>query len=124
MRRRSFLIFEKQKQKMILNDKQDCIEQFARILEQTSAWRRKTATKYPDDLRNLKAAEILDQLVIDSANLSGEQWEELKPHFGWSSQTFRDALIQATKLVGFTSCACMSFMKARSHTGTVRTVQK
>jgi hypothetical protein len=86
---------------MILNDKQDCIEQFARILEQTSAWRRKTATKYPDDLRNLKAAEMLDQLARDSANLTDEQWEELKPHFGWSSQTFRDALIQATKLVGF-----------------------
>jgi predicted aminopeptidase len=86
---------------MILNDKQDCAEYFARIFEQTAAFRRKIATKYPDDLRNLKAAEMLDQLAIDSANLSDDNWEELKPHFGWSSQAFRDALIQATKLVGF-----------------------
>jgi predicted aminopeptidase len=88
-------------EKMVLNDKQDCAEYFARIFEQTAAWRRKKAAEYPDDLRNLKAGEMLDQLAIDSAKMTDAQWEELKPYFGWSSQTFRDALIQATKLVGF-----------------------
>ena len=86
---------------MILNDKQDCIEHCARILEQTSAWRKKKAAEWPDDVRNGKAAEMLDQLAIDSANLTDEQWAELKPHFGWSSQTWRGGLIQAAKLVGF-----------------------
>ena len=86
---------------MVLNDKQDCTEYFARIFEQTAAWRRKKAAEYPDDLRNIKAAEMLDQLAIDSAKMTDAQWTELKPYFGWSSQTLRDALIQATKLVGF-----------------------
>jgi predicted aminopeptidase len=86
---------------MNLNDKQDCNEQFAKTLDRTSAWRRKTASKYPDDPRNLKAAEMLDRLAIESTNLTDEHWEKLRPHFGWNSQTFYDALIQAAKLVGF-----------------------
>jgi hypothetical protein len=57
---------------MILNDKQDCIESIARILEQTSAWRRKTAAKFPGDERNTKAAEMLDQLATDAAKLNDD----------------------------------------------------
>ena len=86
---------------MILNNKQDCIEHFARIFEQTSAWRKKKAAEWPDDPRNVKAAEMLDQLAIDSVNLSDEQWSELQPHFGWNSQIWRGSLIQAAKMVGF-----------------------
>jgi hypothetical protein len=92
----------KQKQKiMILNDKQDCIESIARILEQTAAWRRKTAAKYPDDNRNTKAAEMLDKLAIDAASLTDEQFTDLQPHFGWSSQIWRDGLVSAARMVGF-----------------------
>jgi hypothetical protein len=54
--------------KLILNDKQDCIESIARILEQTSVWRRKTAAKFPSDSRNTKAAEMLDQLAISASS--------------------------------------------------------
>jgi hypothetical protein len=86
---------------MILNDKQDCIESIARILENTSAWRKATAVKYPDDLRNIKSSEMLDQLAKDSANLTDEQWKEFTPHFGWSSQIWRGAVVQAAKMVGF-----------------------
>jgi hypothetical protein len=86
---------------MILNDKHDCIESIARVLEQTSAWRRKTAAKFPDDARNAKAAEMLDQLAIDAASLTDEQFNDLRPHFGWSSQAWRDGLVQAARLVGF-----------------------
>jgi hypothetical protein len=87
--------------KMILNDKQDCIESIARILEQTSAWRRATAAKFPDDERNTKAAGMLDQLAIDAATLSDGQWTDLQKHFGWASQTWRDGLVQAARSVGF-----------------------
>jgi predicted aminopeptidase len=86
---------------MILNDKHDCIEHCTRILEQTSAWRKRKAAEFPDDARNAKAVYMLDQLAIDSANLSDEQWAELKPYFGWSSQVYREGLIQAAKMVGF-----------------------
>jgi predicted aminopeptidase len=73
----------------------------ARILEKTSAWRRSTAAKFPDDSRNINAAEMLDQLAIDAAHLSDDQWNDLRVHFGWASQTWRDGLIQAARLVGF-----------------------
>jgi hypothetical protein len=86
---------------MILNDKQDCVESIARILEQTSAWRTKTAAKFPRDERNTKAAEMLDQLAIDAANLTDDQWTDLQKHFGWASQTWRDGLVQAARSVGF-----------------------
>jgi len=83
------------------NDKQDCTEQFSTILDRTSAWRRKTAAKHPEDPRNLRAAEMLDQLAADSVHLTDEQWVQLKPYFGWNWQIFREGLIQAAKLVGF-----------------------
>jgi hypothetical protein len=86
---------------MILNHKQDCIESIARVLEKTSAWRRATATKFPDDPRNLKSAELLDQLATDAASLSDDHWTDLQIHFGWASQTWRDGLVQAARLVGF-----------------------
>jgi hypothetical protein len=62
-----FLTSKTETEKLILNDKHDCIESIALILEQTAAWRRKTAAKYPDDNRNTKAAEMLDKLAIDAA---------------------------------------------------------
>jgi hypothetical protein len=86
---------------MILNDKQDCIESIARILESTSAWRRKKAAEWPADQRNEKAAEMLDQLAKDCASLTDEHWNEFTPHFGWSSQNWREAVVQAAKMVGF-----------------------
>jgi hypothetical protein len=96
-----FSHFQNRNRKMILNDKQDCIESIVRILESTSAWRKRTAAKFPDDPRNAKAAEMLDQLAIDAASLTDEQFTDLQPHFGWSSQTWRDGLVQATRFVGF-----------------------
>jgi hypothetical protein len=86
---------------MILNDKQDGIEHIARILDQTSAWRKRKAAEWPDDQRNGKASELPDQLAIESANLSDEQWAELQPNFGWNSQAWRGGLIQAARMVGF-----------------------
>jgi alkylhydroperoxidase family enzyme len=86
---------------MILNDKQDCIDSIVRILEQTSAGRRKTAAKFPGDERNTKAAKLLDQLAIEAASLTDEQFSDLRPHFGWSSQIWRDGLVQAARSVGF-----------------------
>jgi hypothetical protein len=87
---------------MILNDKQDCIDSFTRILEKTAAWRRSTAAKFPaDSSRNINAAEMLDQLAIDAANLTENQWADLQGHFGWASQTWRDGLVQAARFVAF-----------------------
>ena len=86
---------------MILNDnKQDCIESIARILERTAEW-RKTALARFDDPRNFKAAETLERLAVDASGLTDEQWTDLQPHFAWASQFWRDDLFQAARLVGF-----------------------
>jgi hypothetical protein len=86
----------------MIYDKQDCIESLARILENVEAFRRKTALKYPEDQqRNLNAAEALKQLARDCEHLTDEQWSEFTPHFGWSSQSWRETVVQVAKLVGF-----------------------
>jgi hypothetical protein len=87
---------------MILNDKQDCIESIAKVLEGTSSWRKSLSTRFPDDPRNMRAAKTLDQLAVDVVNLTDEQWSELKPHFGgWASERWRGGLSQTARQVGF-----------------------
>lgn len=86
---------------MILNDKNDCIESIARVLERTSTWRKALTANFPDDPRNMRAAGMLDRLASDVANLTDEQWSDLKLHFSWASPAWRDALSNATRQVGF-----------------------
>ena len=86
---------------MILNDKQDCIDSIAKVLERTAAWRKAIAVNFPDDNRNIVAAATLEKLAVDIANLTDEQWSALKPYFGWASGTWRNGLSQAARSVGF-----------------------
>jgi hypothetical protein len=44
---------------------------------------------------------MLDQLAIEAAGLTDEQFADLQPHFGWSSQIWRDGLVSAARMVGF-----------------------
>jgi hypothetical protein len=82
---RAFTLQKIEMKIMILNDKQDCIESIIRVLEGTSAWRRTTSARFPDDPRNMRAATTLDKLAVDVANLTDEQWLESKPHLdGWA----------------------------------------
>ncbi|MGY3588526.1 hypothetical protein ACVIGB_002515 [Bradyrhizobium sp. USDA 4341] len=87
---------------MILNDKDDCIESIARSLERTAAWRRTLVVKFPDDPRNAKAAEALEKLALAATDITEAQWSELQPKFGgWESQTWRNALSQSARVIGF-----------------------
>jgi hypothetical protein len=90
----------KQKTKMI-NDKQDCIESLTSALKSTSAWRKVTSARFPDDTRNVKAAKILDRLAVDAINLTDTQWLALSAYFGWASQTWRNGLNQTSRQIGF-----------------------
>ena len=85
---------ETETRKMIV-DKKDCAESISHVLERSSSWRKTISINF-DDPRNLKAAEILELLAIEAANLTDEQWAALQPHFacGWSSQVWREALSQ------------------------------
>jgi len=64
--------------KMILNDKQDCIDSIAKVLERIAAWRKAIAVNFPDDNRNIVAAATLEKLAVDVANLTDEQWSRSK----------------------------------------------
>jgi hypothetical protein len=89
------------KQKTKMNDKQDCIESLTGGLKSTSAWRKVTSARFPDDTRNVKAAKILDRLAVEAINLTDTQWIELSTYFGWASEAWRNGLNQTSRQIGF-----------------------
>jgi hypothetical protein len=92
----------KQKLKLkMINDKNDAVEYIVRVLEQKSAWRKATTARFPDDPRNKRASDRLDQLAVEAVEMTDEQYDALKPYFGWASVAFRDALSQVSRQVGF-----------------------
>jgi hypothetical protein len=90
-----------QKTNMIENEKVDCIDSLILGLNRTAHWRHKMATKYPSDPRNGRAAECLSALATKATELSDDAWIELKPHCGWASESWREAISKAARLVGF-----------------------
>ena len=97
-----FSTHTQQKLKMILNDKNDCIESITRALEGSSAWRKAISVGFPDDPRNMRASETLDELAADADNLTDEHWRVLRPYFGgWASETWRSGLSKTARQVGF-----------------------
>jgi len=52
--------------KMILSTKEDCVANITRALERTSLWRKAMTVRWPDDPRNMRAAQKLDQLALDA----------------------------------------------------------
>ena len=83
------------------NEKTDAIDALIFGLNRTALWRQKMATKYPLDPRNHKAAECLSRLAADANTLSESAWFELKPHAGWASERFREAISETARSVGF-----------------------
>lgn len=87
--------------KMNLNTKEDCIDSITKTLERTAAWRKSTSIRFPDDPRNTRAVERLNQLAADAFNLTDEQWSDLQPWYGWASEEWRNGLNQTARQVGF-----------------------
>jgi hypothetical protein len=87
--------------KMIENKKIDCIDSLIFGLNRTAHWRKKMATQYPSDPRNGRAAECLVGLATDATKLSDNDWSQLKPHCGWASEPWREAISQTARMVGF-----------------------
>jgi hypothetical protein len=99
------------------HDKEECVDFILRVLERTSTWRKSLATKFPDDARNLRAANTLEKLAIDAPSLTDEQFRELEPYFNsWDSEKWRSALNQAARSVAFhhrdVSDSCTAFGQA------------
>jgi hypothetical protein len=87
--------------KMILNDKEDCIESITKSLEHTSTWRKALIRRWPDDARNARAAKTLDRLAEDAESLTDDHWLKLQPYYSWASETWRNGLNQTARQVGF-----------------------
>jgi hypothetical protein len=86
---------------MIENLKIDCTDSLAFGLHRTALWRKKMAALYPSDRRNERAAECLAALATDANELSDQDWSSLKPHCGWASEPWREAISKTARMVGF-----------------------
>jgi hypothetical protein len=86
---------------MIENLKSDCIQQMAFGISRTSAWREKMGKLYPSDPRNLAASVSLAALAKQTGDLSEKDWLQIKPHFGWASESWREAISQVSRRVNF-----------------------
>jgi len=86
---------------MIENENIDCTDALIFGLNRTAQWREKMAVRYPSDQRNTRAAERLLRLASDAAELSDEDWSRLQPHSGWASESWREAISQTARMVGF-----------------------
>jgi hypothetical protein len=82
-------------------DKQDCIESIVHTLDRASTWRKTLIVKFPKDAGNLRAVAMLDQLAVDAAGKTNEQFGRLKNHFGWASGVWRDGLCEVARQIGF-----------------------
>lgn len=81
--------------------KNDCIDSMTRALEKAAIWRRTLAVRFPGDVRNLRAAAILQTLASEVANIRDDQWQTLSQHFHWSSERWQTALNDTVRAVGF-----------------------
>jgi hypothetical protein len=85
------------------SNKAYCIENLTGSMTRSASWRRLLQTRYPDDPRNGRAADKLEQLAIETKNLSDEAFSELAPFYHWSSVQWSEAVSAASRQVGFRS---------------------
>jgi hypothetical protein len=64
---------------MIEEARRDCVESIVHDLTRTSEFRTRKFKQYPDDSRNLRAAESLILLAKNATELPDEYWERLQP---------------------------------------------
>jgi hypothetical protein len=81
--------------------KNECVESITRALERSSVWRKSLAARFPEDGRNLRAAQTLENLAIDAADMTDEQFTTLSSHYGWASEKWRSALNDTARGIGF-----------------------
>ncbi|HEV2154648.1 hypothetical protein [Bradyrhizobium sp.] len=67
-------------------------------LRRTARWRRTIAQRFPNDPRNIGAAERLGD-IAGRVSLSGEQCAALAPHFD-DRERWNDALSDTSRAVG------------------------
>jgi hypothetical protein len=86
---------------MLETEKVDVIDSLILGLNRTALWRKKMAAKYVTDPRNARAAECLAALATKATELTDEDFALLKPRCGWASESWRESISQAGRMVGF-----------------------
>jgi hypothetical protein len=76
------------------------LESIRRKLTSNASWRRGVAASYPDDGRNVRAAETLGRLAkADSREIRAETWAAISKHL--DTRTLREAISKAAADVAF-----------------------
>jgi hypothetical protein len=88
---------------MFEEDRRDCVDSIVFGLNKTSEFRARKAKQYPEDPRNARAAETLKKLANDATEVTDDLWKLLQLFYDPDSTTWRDAICQATKDVGFSN---------------------
>jgi hypothetical protein len=71
---------------MITNSsKENCTHDMSASVLRTAVWRRQLCTRFPEDARNIRAAEKLEQLTGEITDSSDDAWTELAPYYNWCS---------------------------------------
>jgi hypothetical protein len=94
----------KQKRDYIVIDfskKQDCSDTCAKALKRAQKWRLELRSKYPDDVRLVKAAKTLERIAGETNELSDEAWLAIEPHFDWCTAHWTNAVSLAARRVEY-----------------------
>jgi hypothetical protein len=86
-----------------MTTKNDCLDFLCLNLAKTSTWRGLQAQRYPADLRNAHAAQILFDLAAQATDIGDDQWALLEPQYDPRDSHFYQAVSTASRDVGFRS---------------------
>lgn len=81
--------------------RQECVNLIAHQITKTKEWRLVQAKRFPDDERNILAAERLAELATAATEIPDDVWEGLKDHYHWSNQKFGEAISATNRGVVF-----------------------
>src|SRR4051812_29019762 len=83
--------------------KSDCLHFITRYLIRASDWRKVQAVRFPDDLRNERAAKELLRLATSAEEIGDHHWQELSRYFDPENEGWRELVSQAARDVAFRS---------------------
>jgi hypothetical protein len=83
------------------DSRQECVNLIAHQISQSSKWRLVQAKRFPDDDKNIRAAERLTELAAIATELPDDVWEGLKDHYNFSKQKFGEAVSTTNRSVVF-----------------------
>lgn len=84
-----------------MTTKEETADGLGRSMLATARWRYKLNASFPDDKRNLLAAETLEKLADEATDISDTAWSELAPYADFTSPRWLEAVAQTNREVRF-----------------------